>query len=304
MTQTTSQLPDFLVIGTVKCGTTSLYRYLKSHPEIYLSPIKEPRYFAFPETRPVFVGPHRTLPVVWKIEDYRRLFEARTTELVAGEISPLYLYHQCSPGAIRKLIPKAKLIAILRNPAERAYSHLCHNRRDGHEPLADFAAALDAEEKRIAKGWYSKYHYRNHGYYARQLRRYLEFFPREQMLILLYDDMVADCAGFLKMICSFLGVDESHSFDISERDNVTIGIPRTYILRRLLHSAKRARRMNRGGVPLKIAWSLFQRFPKLLLAPKPEFPPGVRAQLVSEFKPDILELQQMINRDLSRWLRC
>ena len=67
--QTASQLPDFLVIGTVKTGTTSLYRYLKSHPEIYLSPIKEPRYFAFPETRPVFVGPHRSLPVVWKIED-------------------------------------------------------------------------------------------------------------------------------------------------------------------------------------------------------------------------------------------
>ena len=96
-------------------------------------------------------------------------------------MSPLYLYQQCSPGAIRKLIPNAKLIAILRDPAERAYSHFCHNRRDGHEPLADFAAALDAEEKRIAKGWWSKYHYRNHGYYARQLRRYLEFFPREQI---------------------------------------------------------------------------------------------------------------------------
>jgi hypothetical protein len=304
MTETTSQLPDFLVIGTVKTGTTSLYRYLKSHPEIYLSPIKEPRYFAFPDTRPVFVGPHRRLPVVWKIEDYRRLFEARTTQPVAGEISPLYLYHQCSPGAIRKLIPSARLIAILRDPAERAYSHFCHNRRDGHEPLADFAAALDAEEERIAKGWWSKYHYRNHGYYARQLRRYLELFPREQMLILVYDDMVADCPGFLKRICSFLGVDESHSFDTSERDNVTVGIPRTFILRRLVRSAKRAKRRGRGGVPLKTASNLLQRLPKLLWAPKPEFPPGVRAQLVSEFKPDILELQKIIGRDLSPWLRC
>ncbi len=304
MTETASQLPDFLVIGTVKSGTTSLYRYLKSHPEIYLSPIKEPRYFAFPDARPVFVGPHRTLPVVWRIEDYRRLFEARTTEPVAGEMSPLYLYQQCSPGAIRKLIPNAKLIAILRDPAERAYSHFCHNRRDGHEPLADFAAALDAEEKRIAKGWWSKYHYRNHGYYARQLRRYLEFFPREQMLILVYDDMVADCHGFLKRICSFLGVDENHSFDTSERDNVTVGIPRTFILRRLLRSAGPAKSMLRGSVPLKTRSGLFQRFSKLLWAPKPEFRPGVRAQLVSEFKPDILELQQLINRDLSPWLRC
>jgi hypothetical protein len=304
MTQTASQLPNFLVIGAPKSGTTSLYRYLKSHPEIYLSPIKEPRYFAFPDTRPVFVGPHRTLPVVWKIADYRRLFEARTTQPVAGEMSPLYLYHQCSPGAIHKLIPNAKLIAILRDPAERAYSHFCHNRRDGLEPLADFAAALDAEEKRIAKGWYSKYHYRNHGYYARQLRRYLELFPREQMLILVYDDMVADCPGFLKRICSFLGVDENHSFDTSERDNVTVGIPRTFILRRLLSSAGPAKRTIRGTVPLKMRSSLFHRFSKLLWAPKPEFRPEVRAQLVSEFKPDILELEQIINRDLSPWLRC
>jgi hypothetical protein len=303
MTRPASQLPDFLVIGTAKAGTTSLYRYLKSHPEVYLSPIKEPRYFAFPETRPVLVGPHRTLPVVWKIEDYRRLFEARSTERVAGEMSPLYLYYECSPGAIRKLIPNAKLIAILRDPADRAYSHFCHNRRDGLEPLADFAAALDAEDKRIAQGWWSKYHYRHQGYYARQLRRYLELFPREQMLMVLYDDMVADCHGFLKRICSFLGVDEDHSFDISERDNATVGIPRTFLLRRILRSAGPAKRMIRGTLPLKMRSSLFQRFSKLLWGPKPEYRPCVRAQLVSEFKPDILEVQKIIGRDLSPWLR-
>jgi sulfotransferase family protein len=304
MTQTASQLPDFLVIGTAKAGTTSLYRYLKSHPEVYLSPIKEPRYFAFPETRPVLRGPHRDLPVVWKIEDYRRLFEARTTETAAGEMTPLYLYYECSPGAIRKLIPNARLIAILRDPAERAYSHFCHNRRDGLEPLVDFAAALDAEDKRIAQGWWSKYHYRNQGFYARQLRRYLELFPREQMLITLYEDMVADCPGFLKRICSFLGIDENHSFDTSERDNVTVGIPRTFLLRRILRSAGPAKRMIRGTVPLKLRSRLFDRFSKLIWAPKPEFRPSVRAQLVSEFTPDILELQEMIGRDLSPWLRC
>ncbi len=304
MMQTASQLPDFMVLGARKSGTTSLYRYLKSHPEVYLSPIKEPRYFAFPDTRPVFGGPDRSVPVIWKLEDYRRLFAARTTERVAGEMSPLYLYSPCAPGAIRKLIPHAKLIAILRDPAERAYSSFCHNRRDGIEPLADFAAALDAEEKRIAQGWWSRYHYRTQGFYVPQLKRYLELFPREQMLILVYDDMVADCPGFLKRICSFLGVDESHAFDTSERDNVTVGIPRTFILRRFLRSAGRAKSMIRGTVPLKMRSSLFQRFSKLLWAPKPEFRPEVRAQLVSEFKPDILELQQILNRDLSPWLRC
>jgi hypothetical protein len=297
-------LPDFLVIGAPKAGTGSLYRYLKSHPEVYLSPIKEPRYFAFPETRPIHRWMHGKLPVVWKIEDYRRLFEARTTELVAGEMSPLYLYSHCAPGAIRRLIPNAKLIAILRDPAERAYSDFCHHLRNGREPLWDFAAALDAEDKRIAEGWWAKYHYRHRGYYARQLRRYLDFFPREQMLILLYDDMVADCPAFLKRICAFLGVDENHAFDTSERENVTVGIPRTFLLRCLLRNTSPAKRLIRATVPSKMRSSLFRRFSKLILGPKPEFDPAVRAQLVSAFKPDILELEQIIDRDLSAWLRC
>ena len=301
--QSALQLPDFLVIGTAKAGTTSLYRYLKSHPGIYLSPVKEPKYFVFPETRPVFVGPHRT-PVVWKIADYHRLFKARTNESVAGEMSPQYLYHECSPGAIRKLIPKARLIAILRDPADRAYSHFCQNRREGIEPLSDFAAALAAEDTRIGEGWWSTFHYRHRGYYARQLKRYLELFPREQLLILVYDDLVADCHGFLKRICAFLGVDENHSFDTTKWDNVTRGIPRGRLFRRVLRSAGPAKNLIREILPAKMKASLSRGLFSLIFSPQPGFRPCVRAQLVSEFKPDILELQEIIGRDLSPWLRC
>jgi hypothetical protein len=299
-----SQLPDFLVIGTARAGTTSLYRYLKSHPEIYLSPIKEPKYFAYPETRPVFIGPHRNSQVVWKMEDYRRLFQSRASEAVAGEMSPQYLYSECAPGAIRKLIPKAKLIAILRDPADRAHSHFCHNRRDGIEPLSDFSAALAAEDQRIVQSWWSSFHYRNRGYYARQLKRYLELFPRKQILILLYDEMVSDCPGLLKRICAFLGVEENHPFDTSERDNATVGIPRSLLLRRFLRSAGPAKSMIRTILPLATRSSLSHKFSSLILNPKPVLQPGVRAQLASEFKPDILELQEIIDRDLSAWLHC
>jgi len=302
--QPASQLPDFLVIGASKAGTTSLYRYLKSHPEIYLSPIKEPNYFSSPETRPVIVGPPPGTPVVWRIEDYRRLFKARTTESVAGEMSPQYIYYECSPGAIRNLIPKVKMIAILRDPADRAHSHFCQNRRAGTEPLSDFAAALAAEDERIAQGWRPAFHYRNRGYYARQLRRYLELFPREQLLILLYDDMVADCPGLLKRICAFLGVDENYSFDTMDRDNVTRGIPRGRLLRHILRSAGPATSLIRKTLPGKLRASLFRRLSSLVLSPKPEFEPRLREQLVSEFKPDILELERIIDRDLSPWLSC
>jgi hypothetical protein len=307
--RSSSQLPNFLVLGAAKAGTTSLHRYLKSHPGIYMSPIKEPRYFAFPETRPYFAGPgskklNREQLIIWKIDDYRRLFEGRNSEPAAGEISPQYLYCECSPGAIRKLIPEAKLIAILRDPADRAYSHFCHSRRDGREPLSDFAAALAAEDKRIAAGWWFNFHYRNRGYYARQLKRYLKLFPREQILVLFYDDMVTNCPGLLRKICAFLGVDENHDFDTTEHHNVTYGVPRSVFWDRFLNSTGLAKRLIRTIMPADARLSAFHRLSALNLAPKPAFDPEVRRQLVSAFMPDILELEQLIGRDLSAWLQC
>jgi hypothetical protein len=300
----TSQLPNFLVLGAGKAGTTSLQHYLKTHPAIYLSAIKEPKYFVFPETRPLFVGPPANLPAIWKLEDYRNLFAGRTHESATGEISPQYLYYEHSPGAIRKLIPEAKLIAILRDPADRAHSHFCHNRRDGREALSDFSQALAAEDQRIAAGWWSNFHYRSRGYYAQQLKRYLALFPREQILVLLYDDMVSDCAAVLKRICAFLGVDENYKFDTTKRDNVTYGVPRGPLMLRFLKSNGPAKQLIRKIIPARMQSSLFRRLAALLLDPPPPFDPGVRQRLVASFKPDILELEQLIERDLSTWLRC
>ena len=304
MVQQKPRWPDFLVIGTAKAGTTSLYHYLKSHPQIYLSPIKEPKYFSHPDTPPVLVPPHRPIQFVWKRADYLRLFEPRTHQLVAGEMSPEYIYSEAAPGAIRRLMPGAKLIAILRDPAERAHSHFSHNRRDGIEPLPDFAAALAAEDLRIAEGWWVSFHYRQRGYYARQLRRYLGLFPREQILVLLYEDLVADACAFLKRICAFLGVDEDHSFNTSRRVNVSFGIPRSGAVRRLMRSRSIAGGVVRNVLPVVAGASSLQWLSRRILAPRPVLQPEVQADLVSGFKPDILKLQEIVGRDLSSWLRC
>ena len=305
--QPSSQLPNFLIIGTVKAGTSSLYNYLKTHPEIYMSPIKEPRHFMFPDIHPHVIGPEGTplyndLRFVWRIEDYRRLFEGRSGEAAAGEASPQYLYAEQSPGAIRKLIPDAKLIAILRDPADRAFSHFCHTRREGREPLSDFAEALKVEDARISLGC-SINHYRNCGYYSNQLKRYLAAFPREQILILLYDDMVANIEGFLANICAFLGVDDTFKFDTTERYNVSHGIPRSIGFSKFLHSSGAAKRLIRAILPADVRSTMFRRLSALNMGPKPVFERSVRQQLVSAFKSDILELEKLIDRDLSAWLR-
>jgi hypothetical protein len=308
MEQPSSNLPNFLIIGTVKAGTSSLYRYLKTHPEIYLSPIKEPRYFVFPDMHPHLIGPDGkslddVYSFVWRIEDYRRLFEERTGEPAAGEASPQYLYSEKAPGAIRKLIPDAKLIAILRDPADRAFSHFCHARRDGREPLPDFAAALDVEDSRIAAGCWIN-HYRNQGYYSNQIKRYLATFPREQMLILLYDDMLPDNAAFLARICAFLKVDDTFKFDTTIRYNESSSMPLSPGFNKFLNSSGRAKRLIRAILPADLRLAMFRRLFALNMGPKPVFERSVRQQLVSAFKPDILELEKLIDRDLSAWLRC
>ena len=124
------------------------------------------------------------------------------------------------------------------------------------------------------------------------------------MLVLLYEDLVSDCPGSLKRICAFLGVDENHRFDAAERDNETVGIPRSRLLRRLLRSAGPVKSLIRRTVPRSIREKLFQRFSGLIWEPKPVLQPAVRAELVAGFKADILELQEITGRDLSAWLRC
>ena len=119
-------MPNFLIIGAMRAGTTSLYHYLKQHPQVYMSPVKEPRFFALEGEKP---DPGRPTDErlmnhsITDIEAYRALFQAVSKETAIGEASPLYLYSPKAPERIRHYIPDAKLIAVLRDPVERAYSH-------------------------------------------------------------------------------------------------------------------------------------------------------------------------------------
>src|SRR5581483_6498173 len=151
-------LPSFLIIGAAKSGTSSVFAWLGQHPEIYTSPIKGPCFFAFDEGARVRVaGPGDQAVfdrhVVTDPVAYRRLFDGVTpAHRAAGEASVLYLYAPAAAARIARTIPDVRLIAILRNPVERAFSSFQHLRRDGREPLADFAEALRAEDARVAAG--------------------------------------------------------------------------------------------------------------------------------------------------------
>lgn len=296
-------MPNFLIIGAAKSGTTSLYHYLKQHPQIYMSPIKEPRFFAFDGMKVDFCGPrdeNLNRGTITEIEAYRALFQAVSNELAIGEASPIYIYNSRAPGRIKHYIPNVKLIAILRNPAERAYSSFTGLIRDGREPLTDFAEALRQEETRASNNWSFFWHYKKRGFYYIQLKRYFDLFNREQIKIYLYEDFRDNSLGILKDIFRFLDVDDTFVPDVSLKHNVS-GIPRNRAIHIFLAKPNSIKSILERIIPERLRWRMRLGLIHRNLIKTP-LRSDVRKHLVQDYREDILKLQDLIQRDLSRWL--
>jgi hypothetical protein len=203
-------LPDFLVIGAQKAGTTALYAYLRWHPAVTGPSWKEVSFF----------DRHWWRGERW----YRGQFPLRSAGRLVGEASPSYLFHPLAPERVRSLLPDARLIALLRDPVERAYSQYQHEVALGREPLS-FEDALEAEEERtrgeverlvadpraFSRDWWD-HTYAARGLYAEQLERWLAVFPRNQLLVVATDELGEKPAETYAAVLSFLGV-EPHTLD-------------------------------------------------------------------------------------------
>lgn len=314
--------PNFIVIGAAKSGTTALYHYLKRHPQVFMSPVKEPRFFAFDAQDLHFRGPgdaelHQS--TILKVEDYQALFNEATTETAIGEASPVYL---CSPKSAQKmqaLVPNARLIAILRHPVERAYSHYLHLIRDGVEPFEDFAQALAAEPQRIRDNWEYRWRYRDLGFYSAQVQRFLAAYDRSQIKIYLYEEFDREPRKVLRDIYRFLGIDEDFVADTSVRYN-TSGVPRNKWLHNMLSKLQKATQAKfdrpaqaqsaSAAAPAKPSKSaLVEKARQVGIGlknrnlVKPPLAPEVRSALLADYREDILQLQDLIGRDLRHWLQ-
>jgi len=300
------RLPNFLIIGAAKSGTTSLYRYLRQHPDVYMPAVKEPRFFAYAADPPPMNGPgdertNEAAGAVYTRDAYQQLFAEATTETAVGEASPNYLYSATAPRLIHEHLPEARLIAILRHPVERAYSHFLHLVRSGREPLRDFGAALDAEPERIAAGWEWSWHYRHMGYYGEQLARCLEHVDREQLTVYLFEDFTADPVALAQDIFRVLGVDDAFVPDTSMRYEAS-GVPKSDRFQRfLLNPDHWIRRISRFLIPEPVRERLLIRMKNVNLE-KPPLEPDVRERLTAAYRDDVLRLQDLIDRDLSAWL--
>ena len=296
-------LPNFLIIGAAKSGTTALYHYLKQHPQVYLSPQKETNFFAFEGQEVSFRGPgdgEISRTTITDASFYQKQFEAVSGELAVGEVSPWYLYSERAAGNISRRIPGVKLIAVLRNPADRAFSSYLHVVRDGREELS-FEEGLLAEEERISWGWEPIWHYRNAGLYADQIGRFLDSFGHDQIRIYLYEDFLKDPDGFLKSIYGFLDVDPDFVADTSVKPNAT-GTPRNRMLGRLVFQPNPVKTVARTLMPEQMRYEVSQRLGRRLTV-KPSLDEGLRRKLSSGFESDVLTLQELVGRDLSAWIK-
>lgn len=294
-------LPNFLIIGTAKSGTSSLYSYLKQHPQIFMSALKEPRFFGWRYEAQEFKGPgDNQSPVVKTITEYERLFSGAEGKAAIGEASPSYLYNPLSAEEIRRTIPHAKLIAILRHPAERAYSHYLELIRDDRETVSSFERALASEKQRIDAGWHWAWHYTKMGLYYQQLKRYYDRFPREQIRVFLQEELDNEPQRVLQEIYRFLGVRSDVTADLSVRHNRS-GIPRNRSLNELLEGRSLAKEGLKLIIPQRIRTQIKERLLGWNLQ-RPQLSSELHAKLTEFFRPELEALEQLIEVDLSAWL--
>ncbi len=306
-------MPNFLIIGAAKSGTTALYHYLNQHPQVYMSPEKEPRFFAFEGQRPDFRSPadHQGINRCrfTSAEAYRELFRGVSGEKVAGEASTLYLYSPRAPENIARHVPEAKLITVLRNPVDRAYSAFLFMLRDSREPLDDFSLALEDEQRRIAENWGPEYHYMSRGFYYPQLKRYFERFGRDKVRVYLYDDLMEDPESVVRDMFRFLEVDETFAPDMSSKHNVS-GVPTNKALQRaylFLRGSSPLKSALKPLLPARLRRRMYSRALRSVqsrnLKKAPPLSPQTRRELTEAYRDDILKLQDLIQKDLSKWLR-
>jgi hypothetical protein len=300
------KLPNFFIIGAPKSGTTALYHCLKQHPDIFMSRIKEPLFFAFSGEPPVLAGPNGTFcrrVARWRPRDYMLLFADSKHERVIGEASQVYLRTTEAAQRIKQHLPHSHIIAVLRQPADRAYSHYTFLRQKNIEPARSFSDALAHEATRLKEGWFSGFYHKSNGYYYKQLSTWYDLFPRQQIKVYLYEDWRETPQEMMRDIFRFLKVDDDFQPDI-KTSNVTL-IPKSHQLHRLAGNQwlenKFGRLLSRRSLQA-IQNALIRFDTRFNLTPPPPMDHRIRAELTEEYRKDILMLQDLIGRDLSRWL--
>src|SRR3954447_374692 len=202
--------PDFLIIGAPKAGTTALHAALAQHPEVFVTSPKEPKYWLCDDAPPpAWRGPgdaHSQQEWIWRRDEYAALFAGAPRDAVRGESTPFYLWSRGAHRRIAEMLPHVRLIAVVRDPIDRAYSNWMHLWCDGLEPVADFETAFGLQEERVRAGWAPFWRYRDLGRYGEQLAHLQQHVDPARILVLRYRDVGDDPPAAIARASRFLGI--------------------------------------------------------------------------------------------------
>jgi Sulfotransferase family len=305
--QFSGDLPDFLIAGVPKAGTTALYAALLRHPQLFLPQTKEPKFFLTDGPPPTRGGPgdvQTHQENVWRRSDYEALFAPAPPGTIRGEATPFYLYSREAQLRIHQVIPQVKLILVLRDPIDRAHSNWTHLWAAGLEQEADFVRACGLESQRRAAGWAPFWHYIGLGLYGSQLQHLLTLFPWEQILIVRYRDLRDSAAATLDRVCGFLGV-ATGIIDQVPSENVSWHVANTRfnsVVRLLLRTG------GRFGHHFPVSMRHAAREPLLSVlhrqhqGGRPKLTRAERVALVPRFTDDIRLLEELTGSSFADWL--
>ncbi|MGI8433630.1 MAG: sulfotransferase family protein [Nocardioidaceae bacterium] len=299
-------VPTFLVAGAGRSGTTGLVEGLRTHPRVFVTQPKEPHYFALHDQPADFQGPGDAATInKVAVTDRSRYLDLYPTEhdylaLGDGSVSTLY-YAGRAVQEIRRINPDMRLVVILRDPVERAYSSYLYMRARGFEPCEDVLEALADEPRRRAERWHHLWHYEAMSHYAADLATLQQGLGQDQVGVWFHDDLVADYAGTVSSVLRFLGVplDPNEGVGVP-RVNVS-GTPRVPVVQRAIVAATRNELLRRT-VKRTTSFRLRERIRRSSLRPS-SVPVDVQRHFDGKFNTDRAALSALVNGKVPDWLR-
>jgi len=290
---------DFIGIGVERAGTTWIFECLKEHPQICCSKYKEIKFFS---KKTQFSNKNDKYQK--GLDFYQSYFSHCKEDQIKGEFSPHYFFEKESALRIKKHFPEVKLILCLRNPIDRAYSFYWFEKTRGKIPYDSFEEAISKEFA----------YFITEGFYSKPLKNYFSLFPKENILILIYEEIAKDPIKFIQNIYEFLGVDKKF---IPRKANQVINTPQTknkfqLLIAGLILKTKRfltkfslgrslVNQLEKLGFVYLLNLILERRSATYGITPKPPMNPKTRKQLQQLYQKEIKELEKLINKDLSLW---
>lgn len=300
-----NKLPNFLIAGATKCGSSSLNKYLEQHPDIFMSKQKEPRFLSSQVMRFPIGGPFDDKVESWYVKDfkaYQNLFQNAKNEKIIGEASVDTIYfHQDVVPIIKQYLGDPKILIVLRDPVQRAFSAYQHLVRDGRETLP-FEEALSMEKYRIAENYELIYHYTQAALYSEQLKTFIDNFTNVKVILI--EEFNQDKDKMFRQIFEFLDIDPNVKINTDINYNAS-GVPKNRFLHNLI------REKNVVKTLLKpITFFMSQKMKdKILNHMAKKNMSRMRISFANEnmlqkyFKPEIKKLEKLLDKRLDIWLK-